>query len=42
MADARVREELYLAFQARIRGVMDERFKLLEYRTGKPEADAAV
>ena len=32
-ADARVREELYLAFQARIRGVMDERFKLLEYRT---------
>ena len=27
------RPELYLAFQSRIRGVMDERYKLIEYRT---------
>ena len=27
------RPELYLAFQARIRGVMDEQYKLIEYRT---------
>ena len=27
------RPELYLAFQSRIRGVMDERYKLVEYRT---------
>ena len=27
------REYLYLAFQARIRGIMDDRFKLIEYRT---------
>lgn len=27
------RPDLYLAFQARIRGVMDERYKLIEYRT---------
>ena len=27
------REYLYLAFQARIRGVMDSRYKLIEYRT---------
>lgn len=27
------REYLYLAFQARIRGIMDSRFKLIEYRT---------
>jgi len=31
--EAVIREDLYLAFQARIRGVMDERYKLLEYRT---------
>ena len=31
--DASIRDALYLAFQARIRGVMDERYKLLEYRT---------
>lgn len=29
------REDLYLAFQARIRGVMDQRYKLIEYRTDK-------
>ena len=28
-----IRPDLYLAFQARIRGVMDERYKLIEYRT---------
>ena len=28
-----IRPELYLAFQSRIRGVMDERYKLVEYRT---------
>lgn len=27
------REDLYFAFQARIRGVRDERYKLIEYRT---------
>lgn len=31
--NAVIRPELYLAFQARIRGIMDERYKLLEYRT---------
>lgn len=31
--DARVYDALYLAFQGRIRGVMDERYKLIEYRT---------
>lgn len=29
----KTRRELYLAFQSRIRGVMDERYKLVEYRT---------
>lgn len=31
--EVETRPELYLAFQARIRGVMDRRFKLLEYRS---------
>lgn len=31
--DASIRDYLYLAFQARIRGVMDKRYKLIEYRT---------
>ncbi len=30
---ATIRDDLYLAFQARIRGVKDGRYKLLEYRT---------
>lgn len=29
----KTRRELYLAFQSRIRGVMDEQYKLIEYRT---------
>ncbi|MBQ2751416.1 MAG: sulfatase-like hydrolase/transferase [Oscillospiraceae bacterium] len=32
-AGYKTRNELYLAFQSRIRGVMDERYKLIEYRT---------
>ena len=32
-AEAEIRPDLYLAFQARIRGVMDGRYKLIEYRT---------
>lgn len=31
--EAVIREDLYLAFQARIRGVISGRYKLLEYRT---------
>ena len=31
--DAAIREDLYLAFQARIRGVISGQYKLLEYRT---------
>ena len=30
---ATIREDLYLAFQARIRGVISGKYKLLEYRT---------
>ena len=30
----KTREDMYFAFQARIRGVRDERYKLIEYRTG--------
>ncbi|CAG7659045.1 sulfatase-like hydrolase/transferase [Paenibacillus allorhizosphaerae] len=31
--NAVIREDLYLAFQSRIRGIKDKRYKLLEYRT---------
>lgn len=33
--DTVIREDLYLAFQARIRGVISGKYKLLEYRTDK-------